>query len=547
MKTKLAAILAMTAILLCAPLSLSQQSPQPIKYFGYIGVTSDVDLEKVRAYTNFTYVDGEYGQSITSLLTRINNKGMRAIVDLGKVLWCTQSDTSGPCTPFTGWHLCGNQMSETSYITRWNEWRTQNYSVLNSNYVLAFSVITEPTHLGIPMADVEAAVALVKQTYPQTPTLVAEAALSVNQTTFRVPNNVDWIGIGEYYTHPNLDEQFKQKVTILKQKKQSWQKIAYTLDAFYGPTHTAQGLSVNDMESVAQEWYTIASRDPEAVVLAAFLWGDLSCEGGIGSISLPQNVRSKHAAIGTAILAGKVPAYQGFFERLDCQSLSGWAWDSSQPNTPVSVDIFDGSQKIATVRASEFRQDLVYAGIGNGQHGFSFSLPASLRNGLSHTITVKYSGLNVPIGTSPRSITCTAYYEIVARHSGKCLDVANDSMANGGPVIQWTCGGYTNQQWEVISVGSGYYKFIVRHSGKALDVAGGFMENGTPVHQWDYVGISNQQWKIIDVGSGYSMIIARHSGKALDVEGGSTQNGAQVHQWDFVGSPNHQWKIRLRP
>lgn len=641
MKVKLVAILALSIIFLWPPPQSSSQSQQPLKHFGYIGAVTDSDLDRVRSYTDFTYVDGEYGQSIVNLATRVRSKGMRVVIDLGRVLWCPED----PANPFGNWHLC--RSSEVDYFTRWNQWVTMNAPVLNSTHVLSFSVITEPSLRGISTADVETAVALVKQTYPQIPTLVAEADISVNQTTFQVPRNADWVGIASYYIRPNLDTGFKNRVSILKQKKQSWQKMAYTLDAFYGPSHKVIAPTVQDMDTIAQEWYTIASRDPEAILLSPFLWADLTGENAIGSVSFPANVLAKHAAIGAAIRSGRAPVYQGNFERLDCQQISGWAWDVSQPNTPVSVDVYDGTQKIATVRANLFRQDLLNAGIGNGQHGFVLNLPASLRDGQTHSITLKYGGLNELISGSPRSVscaspaayegwidvadcnsivgwaadrsrpntsivvsiydgstfvtsvlasdlrsdvgaylddngrhgfaiptpavfkdgsahtlrvkfessttelnnspkslTCVTYYEIVARHSGKCLDVAGGSTATGAMLTQWDCVGVPNQQFRIVSAGGGYNKIVARHSGKVLDVQWGSLDNGAPVWQMDENGTSAQQWQIVDVGGGYSRIMARHSGKAMDVAGGSTANGAQVHQWDYVGIGNQQWRLR---
>ena len=141
----------------------------------------------------------------------------------------------------------------------------------------------------------------------------------------------------------------------------------------------------------------------------------------------------------------------------------------------------------------------------------------------------------------------TQYYEVVARHSGKCLDVSGESMDIGALVIQWVCGGWFNQQWEIIPVGDGYYKFVARHSGKVLDVQWGALDNGTPVWQWDENGTPAQQWEIIDVGDGYVRIMARHSGKALDVSGVSFDDGAQIHQWDYVGGGNQQWWLRPIP
>jgi hypothetical protein len=39
------------------------------------------------------------------------------------------------------------------------------------------------------------------------------------------------------------------------------------------------------------------------------------------------------------------------------------------------------------------------------------------------------------------------YGTLAARHSGKCLDVADNSTADHAAVIQWTCGSGTNQQF----------------------------------------------------------------------------------------------------
>lgn len=357
---------------------------------------------------------------MTESLTRIRNNGLRAVIDLGRVLWCPGAGDT--------WHLCSMPF-ERDYVTRWNDWKLMNGSLLNSNYVLAFSVITEPTLRQIPTADVEAAIALVKQSYPQIPTLVAQGSAEMLQPNFQVPSNADWLGVVAYYTHPSQDLVFNGSVTTLKSKKQPWQRIAYALDGFYGPNHVPVAPTVADMDTIAQEWYTVASRDPEAILLGVFLWPDLTGEGAIGSMSFPQNVLDKQAAIGTAILGGKAPTYQGVIDRLDCQMIEGWAWDASQPNTPVSVVIWanNGGGIVATVRANQFRQDLLNAGIGNGQHGFSFTLPDRLRDGRSYGIYVYFSGFELDptylLSGSPRSISCTNY--------GGFLDSANCNSITG--------------------------------------------------------------------------------------------------------------------
>jgi IPT/TIG domain/Divergent InlB B-repeat domain len=100
------------------------------------------------------------------------------------------------------------------------------------------------------------------------------------------------------------------------------------------------------------------------------------------------------------------PVYEGFHDTVDCFGVAGWAWDSNQPNTPISVDVYDGSTLLGTVSANLFRQGLLDAGKGNGVHGFGYSLPSSIRNGASHSIGVKYAGTSTLLGNSPRTITC---------------------------------------------------------------------------------------------------------------------------------------------
>lgn len=137
-------------------------------------------------------------------------------------------------------------------------------------------------------------------------------------------------------------------------------------------------------------------------------------------------------------------------------------------------------------------------------------------------------------------------YQISARHSGKCLDVAGWSSANGALITQWDCHGGENQQWTFFDVdGAGTYSITAKNSGKALDVFGGIFSgaNGVIVNQWDYNGSTNQMWKVNDLGNGFYSIIAKHSGKGLDVRGASTSNGAQVQQYDFRWGYNQQFKL----
>jgi hypothetical protein len=96
----------------------------------------------------------------------------------------------------------------------------------------------------------------------------------------------------------------------------------------------------------------------------------------------------------------------GWLEKVDCQTVLGWAWDKDHPDDPVSVDILDGTTALATVKADVARGDLASAGKGNGKHGFTYSLPSSVRDGKPHVIHVTLSGNSADLGMSPKTITC---------------------------------------------------------------------------------------------------------------------------------------------
>ena len=101
------------------------------------------------------------------------------------------------------------------------------------------------------------------------------------------------------------------------------------------------------------------------------------------------------------------PVLQGIHEVANCSTISGWAWDSTQPNTPINVDIYSDNVLVMTVPADQFRQDLLNAGVGNGAHGFSFTVPVSLKDGMAHSIEVRFGGTNTLLVSTPRSITCS--------------------------------------------------------------------------------------------------------------------------------------------
>ncbi|MER6177059.1 RICIN domain-containing protein [Streptosporangium sp. NPDC001681] len=134
---------------------------------------------------------------------------------------------------------------------------------------------------------------------------------------------------------------------------------------------------------------------------------------------------------------------------------------------------------------------------------------------------------------------------LVARHSGKCLDVAADGKGGGVSVQQWTCDGRKSQEWSLKKTDNGYYTVRATHGGQCLDVVNGDRRSGAHVQQWTCMpGARNQEWWLGRRSDGYFVLVARHSGKCLDVQGAGTENGVGVRQWACVrGRVSQEWRL----
>lgn len=153
--------------------------------------------------------------------------------------------------------------------------------------------------------------------------------------------------------------------------------------------------------------------------------------------------------------------------------------------------------------------------------------------------TFEIQNVNLPVSGGP---VANGTYKVIARHSGKGLDVAG--TANAANVRQWTYASGANQKWTLTHLGSSQYQILGVQSGRALQVAGSSTSNGANVDISDWLNTSNQKWTLTATSGGYYRVNAVHSGKALDVSGASTADGANVHQWTYSGGNNQQWIIQ---
>jgi hypothetical protein len=138
----------------------------------------------------------------------------------------------------------------------------------------------------------------------------------------------------------------------------------------------------------------------------------------------------------------------------------------------------------------------------------------------------------------------SGYYKLIARHSGKAVVVQGASTVNAGDVIQWTYGGSaTNDEWQLVDLGTGYHRIVNRNSGKVLNVSGASTANAANVDQWSWANVDQQMWQVTSLGGGYYRFTAKHSGKVLNVSGASTADGANVDQWSWANVNQQMFQI----
>jgi hypothetical protein len=139
-------------------------------------------------------------------------------------------------------------------------------------------------------------------------------------------------------------------------------------------------------------------------------------------------------------------------------------------------------------------------------------------------------------------IDTTKWYLLIAKHSGKCLDMRNANLADGERVMQYTCHNGDNQKFNFQSAGSGYYSIHVGHSQKCIDQFGAVSTPGGAVGQYQCHSGQNQQW-LPSTSGGYYSLNVRHSSLNLDVVNGSTANGALLMQYYVHGGDNQLFTL----
>lgn len=139
----------------------------------------------------------------------------------------------------------------------------------------------------------------------------------------------------------------------------------------------------------------------------------------------------------------------------------------------------------------------------------------------------------------------TGFNNLQVKHSGKCLDIVNQSMINGGAYQQWDCDtAYSNQSFKFINLGNGEYAIQSGSSMLCAELSEGSADNGALVNQWVCNHANdNHRWLLNSTDDGHFEIKSKVTGKCLDISGRALANGARLVQWNCYNGTNQRFKF----
>ncbi|MGA0555774.1 putative Ig domain-containing protein [Larkinella sp. VNQ87] len=192
------------------------------------------------------------------------------------------------------------------------------------------------------------------------------------------------------------------------------------------PVLTAQSGQVGSAFSYTLPAFTDPEEQPLVNTLVGVVPGlTYSAETGIlsgtpttaGVYSLTYSAADPSEAVSSAIFqltireaappVKRTGNFEGYLDTYNCEGdIWGWVWDKNLPNTPMPIEVLDGMNVIATFNADVYRPDVAAAKKGNGVHGFQYIIPASLKDGQPHTISMRIENSDYYLKGSPRVLTC---------------------------------------------------------------------------------------------------------------------------------------------
>ena len=285
----------------------SQTAPSHLKYFGYALVDALYDdpldastttnyIAEVDSFSNVAQLAVyDYTDDINARVNLLNAHCVKPFLSIQSIFYY-RIDGNAPS---------GNHLTlYSNFQARWNSFKATNLAVLNPSKIAALYVADEPVWNGISFSDLNTVCQILKNDFPNIPTMFVEAYPVLNSLV--IPTSIDWIGFDRYgIFDPATSSVFLNDLQTLKSKRSTInQKIFLIIDDQWLPYYGAAGYSADTMQYVVQNYYTLATSDTSVVGLIGYLWpGGFDDPGQLGVRDMPQSVINKNIEIGKMIKA----------------------------------------------------------------------------------------------------------------------------------------------------------------------------------------------------------------------------------------------------
>lgn len=278
-----------------------------IEYFGFTIIDTYWD-DPTDNQTKTNYIDEVFGFSniadilvanpsdnIVARMTEMNNLQVKSILHLSEIFFEMVGTSSPSGTKY---------VLRSDYRSRWDEFINVNNLQVNQNLIQSFYIGEEPTWNGISFSELKSATDYVKLTIPTIPIMIIEAYPIIDQ--LQVPNSVDWIGFDHYLIKdPKSNVEYLSELDNLKSKfTNAEQKLVIIMDTHYiSSLHGGfGGISLNEMDGVANSYLELAKSEPKTIALLGYFWpsGFDSLES-IGARNMPKIIKENYIRIGKEI------------------------------------------------------------------------------------------------------------------------------------------------------------------------------------------------------------------------------------------------------
>ena len=254
-------------------------------------------LDEVANFTNMADILVlNPSDNIIARLTAMNDVQVKSILHLNEIFF-EQNGTSSPSGV--------NYDLRLDYQSRWDEFINTNNLIVNKEKILCFYLGEEPTWNGISFNDLQSAADYIKVSLPTVPILIIEAYPAIAQ--LQVPNSVDWVGFDHYFIkNPSSDIGYLTELTTLKSKLSTTkQKLVIVMDAHYISSLHGDlgGISLDEMQDVANSYYSLAQSEPLVIALLAYFWpSGFDVPSSIGARNMPLGINQNYRRIGNEII-----------------------------------------------------------------------------------------------------------------------------------------------------------------------------------------------------------------------------------------------------